>query len=125
MSHDEAREVGAIDEISVDVLGRVVIVATVTDGMAMRMPALSISARIGGFTIRNPDSPAFVGEITSVTDVNECSLTSTSSNRHCLVLERWIPSPYELSSQAVIDQARRLQAMVQALAAKGAFARAA
>ena len=115
MSHDFNREAGVIDEISVDALGRVVVVATVSDRMAMRLPALSISASIDKFTVRGSERPDFVGEIEAVTDVNEISLTSTPSNRNCLVLERWEPDPIALSYEAVIDRVKRMQQLVVAL----------
>ena len=120
MSHDPDREVGTIDEIAVDALGRVLITATVTDPFAMRLPALSISASVEKFTIRDPDRPSFVGEIERVGDVNEISLTSTPSNRQCLVFERHVLSPYELSSQELIDRVRRMQKLAAAMMSKAA-----
>ena len=105
MNHDPERVAGHINAIEVDALGRVVVTCTVTDPYAMRLPAMSISARIGGFVIRHSDSPTlFAGEITAVTEVNECSLTSTPSNRRCLVLERTIPSPADLRHQEMLDR---------------------
>ena len=96
MNHDPTKEVGRIDEVTVDARGRVTIVATVTDPLAMRQPALSISASVGKFTIERPDSATFVGEVEQVTDINETSLTRTPSNPRAVVLERWVPSPVEL-----------------------------
>jgi hypothetical protein len=125
MNHDENRVAGTIDTIDVDHLGRVVIVATITNKDAMRLPALSISAMVEQFTIERPDSASFVGEITRVSDVNEISLSTTPANRQCLILDRWIPSALELSNQALLDKFKSLQATVTALHASGVFARAA
>jgi hypothetical protein len=117
VSHDFDREVGHLDSIEVDALGRVVVVATVTDVFAMGLPALSISASIERFTIHNPDRSGFVGEIERVSEVNEISLTTTPSNRNCLVFERWIPSPVDLSYEAMIAQAKRMQKLALQLRA--------
>jgi hypothetical protein len=127
MHHDEARgAVGRVEEIAFDGLGRMVVVATVTDKQAMTLPAVSISAAVGKFTIRHPESASLVfADIEEVTDISELSLTRTPANLSCRVLERWIPSPVEQSSQALIDKFRDLQATVAALQASGVFSRAA
>jgi phage head maturation protease len=117
MSHDEAREAGTVDSIEVDALGRVLITATVSDPFAMRMPAMSISASVDKFTIREPDSRGFVGEIERVTAVNEISLTSTPQNRAAVVLERSIPTAVDLSYEEMIDRIKRMQKMVQEMMA--------
>jgi hypothetical protein len=124
LGHDHYHVAGTVDEISVDRLGRVVIVATVTDPLAMRMPALSISASVDKFTIERPDRFDFVGEVERVTDINEISLTTTPSNRRAVVFERWIPTPVELSNELLLDKFKAFQASVAALCAKGAFATA-
>ena len=126
VGHDLSREVGTINEINVDLMGRVTIVATVTDKDAARLPGLSISAMVAKYTICNPDDRfRFAGEVERVSDVNEVSLTSNPGNRNCLVLERWIPSPLELSNEAIIAKLRDIQATVAAMRATGVFARAA
>ena len=106
-------------------MGRMSIVATVTDPLAMRLPAFSISACVEQFVIERPDSASFVGEVVSVSAVNEITLTQTPSNRSCLVSERWVPSAVEQSNQELIDRAKRLQALVAEMRSKGVFARAA
>jgi hypothetical protein len=113
MNHDPERVAGHIESIEVDGLGRVIVTCTVTDRHAMRLPSISISARIGGFVIRHSDSPTlFAGEITAVADVDEISLTSTPSNRRCLVLERTIPSPADISHQEIVERIQRMREMV-------------
>jgi hypothetical protein len=123
VSHDENRVAGTVDEIRADIFGRVTIVATITSKAAMRLPGLSISARVKKFSIRDPDDRfAFRGEVERVSDVNEISLSSTPSNRHCLVLERWVPSPVEISGQALLAQIRRVQTLALAIKEKGLLA---
>jgi hypothetical protein len=112
ISHDPDRVAGAVDAIEVDALGCVFVICTLTSRTAMRMPAMSISARIGGFTIRDPDLPSFVGEISAVTDVNEISLTPNPFNRRCVVLERWEPSAADLRHQEMLDRIQRMREMV-------------
>ena len=81
---------------------------------------------VAKYTICNPDDRfRFAGEVERVSDVNEVSLTSNPGNRNCLVLERWIPSPLELSNEAIIAKLRDIQATVAAMRATGVFARAA
>ena len=115
MNHDLTKEVGTLDEISVDAMGRMTIVATLTDREAMRLPGLSVSARVESFRIERPESALFVGEVTRVSAVNEITLTQTPANRNCLVLERVIPSAVELSYDAMIDQVRRMRETIVAL----------
>jgi len=125
MNHDLTKEVGTIDTIDIDAMGRMTIVATVTDPIAMRLPGLSISACVEQFAIRNAESMTFVGEVLRVSSINEITLTQTPSNRRCTVVERWIPTPYELSSEALMAKVKAFQATVAALQASSVFARAA
>lgn len=126
VGHDLSREVGTIEEIDVDAFGRVMIVATVTDKAAMRLSGLSISAMVAKHTIRDPDDRfGFRGEVERVSDVNEISLTATPANRRCIVTERWIPSPRELSNDALLAKLKDIQVTVAAMRASGAFASAA
>jgi hypothetical protein len=126
VSHDETRVAGKIEEIAFDAMGRMIVVATVTDRAAMMLPALSISAAIGKFTIVNAASPSLLyADIEEVTDISEFSLSTTPANLACRILERWIPTPYELSSEALMARVKAFQATVAALQASSAFARAA
>jgi hypothetical protein len=118
ISHDEAREAGHIDSIEVDSLGRVVVVATITDPFAMRLSGLSISASVERFTIRHADSPTLMaGEIEAVRAVDEVSLTSTPANPKCLVFERAIPSAVETSYDELLAAVKRVRETAAALVA--------
>ena len=54
--------------------------------------------------------------------IEEFSLTDQPANRRCLVLERWIPTPVELSSQTLLDKLKDIQVTVTAMRASGVFA---
>ena len=120
IAHDITREAGTLDSIEVDALGRVVIIATVVDSFAMRLPGLSVSASVDKFTIRNPGRRDFVGEIEAIREVQEISLTSTPANRQCLVFERREIPDYGSSGQEMIDHIHRMREMILALQARAA-----
>jgi hypothetical protein len=112
LNHDLSKIVGTLEAVEVRA-GAVWVTGMITDKTAMRMPALSISATVDRFTIRNPDSPTlFAGEITKVSSCNEATLTDHPQNIFCKVTERWPVTAVDLSYAELIDRVKAVREMV-------------
>jgi phage head maturation protease len=115
LKHDPNIIAGTVDTLELDAFGRLAVTCTVTHPLAQRMPAFSVGASIGKFTLRNPDSPTlFVGEIEQAT-LDEISLTECPGNPKAIVLERSIPTAADLSHEAMMAQFKRVRELIVAM----------
>jgi hypothetical protein len=86
--HSAESLAGTVDDLRYDLDGNVRRCAHVTDALAKRAPALSVSATVHAFELINTDTPDFFARILSAS-ITEISLTPSPANGAALITRRY------------------------------------
>jgi hypothetical protein len=113
LKHDPNIVAGTIDRLEADSRGALLVTATVTHPLAMRMPGFSIGCAVRKFTVHNPDSVTFYAEVEEAV-LQEISLVDQPANRRATVTERWQPNAVDRGFQEMLDRVRRMRDMIAA-----------